>query len=677
MRKYAALRERLAAWESSLRGRVILTAVVVILGGACAWPLVAESFSYERLCREIEAVLIDANAAQRTPVAVELLEKGTVTLGPRTVGSARVKAMAPQFFDESGGMSEARAVASVIAATLAPTWAPPSILERPWLVTGIATGVGLLVVTAVWAGLFLPMVLIVAACGGVMAPLWMLGLLDPMVAVGAIGALLFSFLLLTRLALRLLAFPFPAAAVAHTLLLEGLRQRISLGFLGALLVILPLIPLTIDAREPLRYQVQTYLSKGTTLLFVFAACLTLFLSCATVSFEIRDRQIWTLLTKPLSRIQYLLGKFAGLIILNAIILLVGGAAVLLHTEFLRTRPAVDIADAAALQDQVLVARAVAIPDYESIDPLVLQDSVNRAVEQDSVLRADIAEGRRSESEVRRDLTDDKVKAFDVQQRTIDAGKARTFVFHGLSEARAAGSDPVLRYKFHIGRDDSHETFPVLFIFADAPPALVNYVPVQRNVFPIPVAAIAEDGTLSVQVVNGGLTNDLQFYPGPWSMNFDRDGFEVLHRVGSFEGNFGRALLVDWSKLVFIAALGVAAGSILSFPVAVLLAFTVFISGSLSPFLGMALSNYYIRDESDFATRAFQHAVKAIAEIVRWAFAPFSQSGATTDLVDGQAISWMDVFSTFWKVALAWSAVALSVGFLAFRRKEIAIYSGHG
>lgn len=677
MRAAKALRAKLAAWEASRRGRLTLLVLVLLTTCSLTTPLVISSFKYEALCTRIGTILESANAAQRTPVALELMERGTVTVDGRAVGSARVRVMAPEFFDESGKLPEAREVASVVAAADAPAWAPASIVEQPWLVLGVALALVTLGACSVLLGLFFPMLAIAAGTLLAMSIPWLVGSLEVVAALGGIGALLFAFLLLSRLALVLLSFPQPALSVAHTFMLEGLRQRISMGFIGALLVALPLIPLTIDAREPLRYQVQTYLSKGTTTVFVFASCLTLFLSCATVSFEIRDRQVWSVLTKPLSRFQYLLGKFTGLLVLNAIILAVGGAAVFVHTEILRTRPATDIADAAALHDQVLVARETAQPEYATIDPAALADMVNRAVEQDSVLRADIAEGRRSEAEVRRDLASDKVKEFDVQQRTIDAGKSRTFVFHGLAEAKAAGSDPVLRYKFHIGRDDSHETFPVLFVFGGAPPAMVNYVPVQRNVFPIPAAAIADDGTLTVQVVNGGLTNDLQFYPSAWSMNFDRDGLEVLHRVGSFEGNFLRAMLVDWSKLAFISALGVAAGSVLSFPVAVLLAFTVLMSGALSPFLGMALRNYYIRDESDWMTRAFQHAVRAIAETVRWAFAPFSESGATNDLVDGQVVSWTDVISTFWKVGVAWSTVAFTAGLLAFRRKEIAIYSGNG
>ncbi len=653
-----------------------LTLAVVLVGSLLFSPLVLASWNFSRTVTQVATILREANAVERNPVAIQLLERGSVTIEGREIGSVRVQALAPQFFDERGQIEEIDAVASLVASVVAPPWAPQRLIENPWLVTGLAGAVVALAVIAIWVGLAIQLgVLLVLGCC-FLVPLWMAGQLGPMVAVGGIVFLFFVFFLLCRLALASLGRASPVSGVAHTLLLEGVRQRISLGFIGTLLVLLPLIPLWIDSREPLRYQVQTFLSRGTSLVFVFAAGLTLFLSCATVAFEIRDRQIWNVLTKPVSRFQYLAGKLLGLSILNAIVLIVGGTAVFVYVEYLSTRQAADIADAAALRDQVLVAREVAHPAYQQLQPDELNDIVDRTIARDSVLQADIADGRRYETEVRRELQATKNQEYLVQQRTIEPGKARTYVFSGLHEAMRSGADPVLRYKFHIGRDDSHETFPALFVFGQTPPAMVNYVPVQRNVFAIPVNAIGTDGSLSIEVVNGGLSRDRQFYPGTWSLNFDFDGLEVLHRVGGFEGNYLRALLIDWSKLVFISALGIAAASVLSFPVAVLLAFTVFISCAVSSYLGVALENYYIDEKSDLATKAFQYTIRGIAGTVKVACSPFAHSGGTDDLVNGQLIPWSSVLRTGGLVGVLWSLLAFAIGFLGFRRKEIAVYSGN-
>ncbi len=668
--------ERLDRWQEATRSRIVLTVAILVVGALLFSPLIWTSWTFASTVNDITLVLREANAVDRNPIAIQLLERGSVTIDGREIGSVRVQALAPQFFDERGAIPEVEAVASLIASVIAPQWAPQRLIESPWLIVSIACAVIGLAVIAVWVGLVVHLIGLLLVGGCFLVPLWMWGQLGPMVAVGGIIFLFFVFFLLCRLALALLSRASPINGVAHTLLLEAVRQRISLGFIGTLLVILPLIPLWIDAREPLRYQVQTFLSRGTSLVFIFAAALTLFLSCATVAFEIRDRQIWHVLTKPVSRLQYLTGKLLGLSILNAIVLFVGGTAVFVYVEYLSTRQAADIADAAALRDQVLVAREVAYPVYEQLQPDQLRGMIDRTIERDSVLQGDIADGRRAESEVRRELQATKNQEFLMQQRTIEAGKARKYVFSGLHEAVRTGADPVLRYKFHIGRDDSHETFPALFVFGETPPAMVNYVPVQRNVFAIPVDAIGSDGSLTIELVNGGLTPDRQFYPGTWSLNFDYDGFEVLHRVGGFEANYMRALLIDWSKLIFIAALGIAAGSVLSFPVAVLLAFTVFISCALSSYLGIALENYYVDEKSDIVTKMFQYTIRGIAGTVRVTFAPFAHAGGTDDLVNGQMITWFSVFKTFGLVGMLWSMIAFGFGFFTFRRKEIAVYSGN-
>ena len=63
--------------------------------------------------------------------------------------------------------------------------------------------------------------------------------------------------------------------------------------------------------------------------------------------------------------------------------------------------------------------------------------------------------------------------------------------------------------------------------------------------------------------------------------FDADEFEIMWQASSFESNFARAMIVNWVKLAFLAMLGVVASTFLSFPVAMLLAFTVFAGGSMT------------------------------------------------------------------------------------------------
>ena len=123
--------------------------------------------------------------------------------------------------------------------------------------------------------------------------------------------------LLSRVMLLILNRPWQPLAVAHTVVKEASRTRLSLVFIVLLLVALPLIPLWLDPDSPLRYRVQTFIARSMGLTFTLAACMTLFLACATVAFEIRDRQIWQLMTKPVNRFSYLLGKWLGVMAVSS------------------------------------------------------------------------------------------------------------------------------------------------------------------------------------------------------------------------------------------------------------------------------------------------------------------------------------------------------------------------
>ena len=670
-----SLLQRFAIWQERFKSRVLLTVIAVLLVGAAAGPLWWSSLQHAQLVSEITGVLREANIKERNPQAINLVERGVVQLKGRDIGSPRVQSVSQAMFNEGGTIDEIPAFASFIAATQAPRWAPPQVVEQPLLVGGIGIGIAGVAVLAIWLGLALPLSGITVATAPIAAACFAFGQMQLFVAFTGIGVLLFLFLVATQLALRMLSPAGAVTGVAHTLLLEAIRQRISLACICGLLGLLPLLPLFISSRDPLRYQVQTFIARGTGLVFLVAAFLTLLLACATVAFEIRDRQIWSVLTKPVTRFQYLIGKWLGLAVLDAVILVIGGVAVLVQVSLLSARPAGSVEDAAALNSQVLVARASERPAYKSIDPIELRDSVNREIENDSVLRGEIEAGAKSESDVVRQLRLRKITEFSTAQRTIAAGAARSYSFSGLLEARKAGISPMLRYCFHSGPDSSHEVYPVSFLFGELPPELVEYVPVVRNVIAIPVEAIAEDGTLKVTIVNGAMMPAGRIMPAPWSMNFDADGLEVLHRVGGFEGNFLRAMLVDWGKLLFIAALGVSAAGILSFPVAVLVAVTIFVIGSMAPYLEVAVEQFAVPIDAPWFMQVFEAFIHGFVGGVQWLLAPFASVGSSTDLVDGRVIPWGSVLRAVGLIGLLCSALAFAIGGFAFSRKEIAIYSG--
>jgi hypothetical protein len=672
----ARVKDGFARWQSTAGGRAALAGLLVAAATSIFGPMWWSSVSYQALQQRIVAQLAKANSVERTPEARQLIDNGTVTVDGRDFGGVRVREVASQLFDSQGKVAQPEVLAALIAQTEAPAWAPLAIVEQPALPLAAWIAAASLAAISVWIGLAGTLLL---ACAGtllVTLPFWIAGLLAPTVALAGAGVLMFLFAFLTRLVMLALARPTPTFGIAQNVMREALRQKVPVGFIVALLVLLPLLPLWIDAKDPLRYQIQTFIDRGTTLVYAFAACMTLLLACSSVSFEIRDRQIWHVLTKPVSRVRYLAGKWMGICALNATVLAVGFLAVFVYVQFMRTRPAADLLDAAAVREQVLVARVGAFPQYEAIDRERLLASVDAAIAADATLRSDIDSGKRREFDVRAELATQKLAEFGSAQRSIEPGKSRTYAFRGLSDAKRAGVPVTLKFEFHIGRDDTHETHPVIFRFPDGSWMDRKYVPTQPSFITIPTDVVADDGTLEVEILNVGFDGQ-GFFPGAMPMNFDDDGIEVMHRVGSFEANFLRAALVDWAKLVFLAALGVATASVLSFPVATLLSFTIFLTASMSAFLAIALDRFSAPQDADFGVRAFYAFVQVVAGGAQGALSAFGDAATTQDLVEGRVIPWSVVLKAVALIAVLWSGVAFLVSWIGFSRKEIAIYSGAG
>jgi hypothetical protein len=495
-----------------------------------------------------------------------------------------------------------------------------------------------------------------------------------------IGGLGLAFLLLVRLASWLLSGPNPLSAIAANVLRESLRLRIAAFFIGGLVVLLPLLPLWISRDDPLRYQIQTYLSNATGLTFLFAACMTVFLSAATVAFEIRDRQIWQVLTKPVARLQYLLGKWAGTVALNLILLAVAGGATLITVQAMRTRPAVDALDAAAVREEVLAARTGSYPQYRRLGTAELDAAVQAALAKDPLLRAELEDGQRDAAEVEREQRKRILTEHLAQQRTVPPGEERAYAFTGLSAAKRLGGNVSLRYSFDIVRMNPHETHPVIFKFRDGYYADRMFVPSQAHVLPVPAELIDDDGTLTVTIENAGLVSGPEGVvkaPGEGPLLFKADSLEVLWRAGEFEANFVRAQLVNLVKLSFLAMLGVATATFLSFPVATLLCFTVLAIGSLSPFLSISIEDYVVSTEAPILQQVLQVSVRTIARVAEWLLRAFGETGANRLVVEGRLVPWSALVRTVAVIGVAWTGLAFVAGFLAFRRKEIAIYSGQG
>jgi hypothetical protein len=155
-----------------------------------------------------------------------------------------------------------------------------------------------------------------------------------------------------------------------------------------------------------------------------------------------------------------------------------------------------------------------------------------------------------------------------------------------------------------------------------------------------------------------------------------DSLEVMAEDSTFAGNLASAVAVDACKIAFLSALAVCAGALLSFPIAVLLAFGVFALATLTPFLAMSLSNYDPDQKSGFVIWAFQNVVLAIATAVEYLLRGFAARSPSDSLAQGRSITWLALWQAASGIGVLWTGGVLALGWLCVRRKEMAVYSGN-
>lgn len=524
-----------------------------------------------------------------------------------------------------------------------------------------------------------------------------------------------------------LSGPRPILAIARNVLAEAVRMKVSLVFIILLLLLLAYVPGALNTDQPLRYRIQQWLQYGMGLSYLVLALLTTFLSVATISFEQRDRVIWQTMTKPVHPLEYLLGKWLGVMALNLVLLAVTASGVFLFTEYLRRQPANgELAfnvradgvptlgdpstmadDRQLLETQVLVARQGRFPEPADItrSPAKLhrlaesaaQERINQTSDsadhaklideaRDKLVRAwyealDAATRSRIADMIARDpsisgspplsrkIESEILAEWESQYRSIPVNGARSYLFTNLPPPPdptlpSTARPMTLRYKLNAGSNNPSDIYRVLFQLGDQRvERQVALNATQTLVFDS--ALVEKDGALTLILANSP-DNERE-------ISFPPDGLEVLFTVGGYESNFLRIATAMWIKLAFIAAVGVTLGSFLGFPVACLVSLSILFMAESASYLNESLEYYtsITKEGIDYVAVA----ARVIAVPVGWIFSVYSELQPTENLVSGRLVAWTTLLRSL-AVLGAWTIAVLSLGWLIFRQRELATYSGH-
>jgi hypothetical protein len=448
-------------------------------------------------------------------------------------------------------------------------------------------------------------------------------------------------------------------AIARLTVKAAFRYRL-VRVLGALLAggVL-LLPAVIKDDGTARGLTQIVLTYTLGLITAVLGLATLWTACGTLARDVEECQIQMVAVKPVARWQIWLGKWIGIMLLNA--LLLGSASGIVYAQMLWRARSLTPQQQEVLRNEIFVARGSAkqpTPELEpEVDRLLQERLKNQAVAQ-------------MERGAVRKIIQAQVQA---RLEVVPPGMWRYWEID-LSHAKDKLRDRFLflRAKFFASERTSSETYLGIWEIG-SPEALRRWRDTRSQAadsfqeFAIPPNLLDGQGILTV-----GFFNQNQM-----ALLFPlEDGLEVLYPEGEFGLNYVRGVLILFCWLALLAALGLAAASFLSFPVAAFLSLGVLVLSFSTGIMSEVIQQGTIREVDhdtgmvdqqnwfDHATVAVFRGLLATVKLVR-DFSPVDS------LSSGRTITWGQLAQAVSQIVLLMGGLFALVGIVTFGRRELA------
>lgn len=432
-------------------------------------------------------------------------------------------------------------------------------------------------------------------------------------------------------------------------------MKLPATFIILLAILLPVMGFITTGDGTMKGRLQTFVSYGLSLTSLLLCLLTIIISTYTITNDLKQKHLYTILTKPIRRWQFILGKFFGIIILDAILLFIFSAIIYSITIYTPRFLDADPNTIAQLKNEFYTARASLTPPQVDVSKEV-DEHYNRLHN-----TGQLPPGM-SRNEILTQLTNQKKLA----KRASGPGQQLLWEFENV---KPIGTDQYLfiRFKYDVsvnppdlqayGRFDVGDIRQIKFGNIETPIYRFDRKDVIRTFHEIqvPADAIAKDGYLAIRFLNVPLNDTVIIFP-------IEDGLEVLYKAGTFTANFIKAILLIFLRLIFLIALGIFAASFLSFPVAIMLSLVIFFIGTVS---GFTLESFESLGEEmglvyDFTIKPF---VLLLPQFDKVAPAKF--------MIPAKFLSWTLLAQVAATMVCLKALLLLIAGLIIFSCKEIA------
>ena len=466
-------------------------------------------------------------------------------------------------------------------------------------------------------------------------------------------------------------------AIAALTVRHAMRSHLFQLLLGLLLLCVAVIPATAgDSTAAGFIQVSLLYSLSTVLLILSLS--SVWLGCFVMCHDIDSYQLHMVITKPVSRVTIWLGKYAGIMVINTVLLVISSAAVygivmwkFAHTEF---KPE----DRQRAENEVLVGRRVFLPDPPDIDlktRMALTEKRKQMAAAGQQVADDSPQAQEKEyQEVRRqvlalqaEVLPDGVRQWRYSNLPTDLKtplylRYRHYVgrIHSEGQRMTAGMWAVrvpLRQEekateFSNAKTLGYQSFWTAM--TQEPESMRSGVFNEKTLRP-EWRLVAPDGTLEIAFRNLDPRGQKLFFQV-------HDGPKLLLKVAGFGENYCRCVLMMFLELMILTGLGCAAAAFLTMPTAIFVVISYLLFGSFASYMA----------EMSFFGGAADYVGYYVGKILLIVVIPV-QKFAVTDMVSqGELIEWSFVGNMVLSYLILRALPLFLFGIWMYRRREMGL-----
>ena len=464
-------------------------------------------------------------------------------------------------------------------------------------------------------------------------------------------------------------------AIAVLAVRTASRSRLLLCLVILLLLAVVGVPLTVKGDGTLHGHIRVLLHYALGLAAVILSLATLWAAAGGIAREVEDKRIRLVAVKPVHSGQIWLGKWLGLLVMNAVLLALAAAIVYgLLLWRLRSVPASD-ESRHTLNTEVLTARRLVRPLPEDVDADVHQrmtDLVARGKIPPQMPANQVFAALKKELLARRAAVGPgRSKSWTfvlppIRPRTGPRDEAAHAVAIRFRLSSAAMDKAPISGTWTVGTPERPETFQ--FTMAAYPDGL--------HTFFVPVSTLGLPSSRGDPVHTRVTFTNADTETSATAIFVGDAGIEMLIRERSFEFNLVRALSIVLATLAVVAALGLTLSTAFSAPVATFVAAALITMSLMCHYFSYATTpERMVREDSGAdggPSLVYVATEKAIGLVNKAIVQPVMQFRPLGALSDGILITPLETARAWLLLVIVYPGVFGILGSFLLWRRELAL-----